>query len=54
MRSTTTLCCIDTKKQAADIFTKPLAPALWQEALRMLGIDTGNPAKAEAGTVAKL
>ena len=29
---------IDTKKQAADIFTKALAPNLWDNALEMLGI----------------
>ena len=29
---------IETKKQAADIFTKALSPSLWDQALEMLGI----------------
>ena len=29
---------IETKKQAADIFTKALSPSLWDPALEMLGI----------------
>ena len=32
----------NTAFQAADIFTKALAPALWSNALAMLGIDTGS------------
>ena len=43
-RPSTQLCYIDTKKQAADIFTKALAPALWSNALSMLGIDVTKPA----------
>ena len=36
----TELAYIDTKKQAADIFTKALAaPNLWENALDMLGIE---------------
>ena len=34
----TELVYIETKKQAADIFTKALAPNLWDHALEMLGI----------------
>ena len=38
MNDTTELVYIETKKQAADIFTKALAPNLWDHALGMLGI----------------
>ena len=34
---------IETKKQAADIFTKALAPHLWDSALDMLGIQRAEP-----------
>ena len=38
MNDTTELVYIETKKQAADMFTKALAPNLWDNALDMLGI----------------
>ena len=39
----TELLYIDTKRQAADIFTKALAPNLWNSALDMLGIQRDTP-----------
>ena len=45
----TVLAYIDTKKQAADIFTKALAPALWSNALIMLAIDTGSEPAVATG-----
>ena len=48
MNDTTELVYIETKKQAADIFTKALAPNLWDNALDMLGIQkTGRPPPPE-------
>ena len=37
-----TLEYVETLSQAADIFTKDLAPQAWPNALKLLGIDTGG------------
>jgi len=48
VNDSTELVYIETKKQAADIFTKALAPNLWDNALDMLGIErTGRPPPPE-------
>ena len=48
MNDSTELVCNQTKKQAVDIFTKALAPNLWDHALDMLGIQkTSRPPPPE-------
>ena len=48
MNDTAELVYIETKKQAADIFIKALAPNLWDNALDLLGIQkTGRPPPPE-------
>ena len=48
VNDSTELVYIETKKQAADIFTKALAPNLWDHALDMLGIQrTDRPSPPE-------